>query len=65
MGDSELRALEMMLGQLRAVHEELAERHAGIAVLHIDAATAALESHIRRLSGVQTAHPSAFEAHPG
>ena len=45
---SDIRSLEVILGQIRAIHDELAERHAGLAVLHMDAAAAALESHIRR-----------------
>ncbi len=49
MSTADIRSLEAILGQISAIHEELAERHAGLAVLHMDAATAALESHIRRL----------------
>ncbi len=48
MTTSDIRSLEGLLGQIRTIHEELAERHAGLAVLHMDAAMAALESHIRR-----------------
>lgn len=53
MSISDVRSLEVILGQIRAIHDELAERHAGLAVLHMDAATAALESHIRRLRAVE------------
>lgn len=48
MSLSDIRSLEVLHGQIRAIHDELAERHAGLAVLHMDAAAAALESHIRR-----------------
>ena len=34
--------------QMRQIHEALSERHAGLAVLHLDAAIAALESHVCR-----------------
>lgn len=53
MSISDIRSLEVILGQIRAIHDELAERHAGLAVLHMDAATAALESHIRRLRAAE------------
>ena len=39
--------------QMRQIHEALSERHAGLAVLHLDAAIAALESHVRRQAKVQ------------
>lgn len=48
MTTSDIRSLELLLGEIRSIHDELAERHAGLAVLHMDAAMAALESHIRR-----------------
>jgi hypothetical protein len=57
MGISDIRSLEVILGQIRAIHDELAERHAGLAVLHLDAAGAALESHIRRLHAADEAPP--------
>ena len=41
-------ALEALLVRMRSLHDDLAERHAGICVLHLDAAIAALESHLRR-----------------
>ena len=55
MGDSDIPSLEAILGQMRAIHDELADYHAGLAVLHIDAAGAALESHIRHLRAVEEA----------
>lgn len=60
MSISDIRSLEVILGQIRAIHDELADRHAGLAVLHMDAATAALESHIRRL---RAAEPAAESVH--
>ncbi len=59
MSISDIRSLEVILGQIRAIHDELADRHAGLAVLHMDAATAALESHIRRLRIAEEAHSTA------
>lgn len=62
MGISDIRSLEVLLGQIRAIHDELADRHAGLAVLHMDAASAALESHIRRLHDDENAPPPAAAA---
>lgn len=56
---SDIRSLEAILGQIRGIHEELAERHAGLAVLHMDAAMAALESHIIRQQAAEDARPFA------
>jgi hypothetical protein len=39
-------ALEALLGKMRAIHAELDEFPAGIALLHLDAAVAALESRL-------------------
>jgi hypothetical protein len=55
---SDTRSLEVVLGQIRAIHDELADQHAGLAVLHLDAASAALESHIRRLKAADEASPA-------
>lgn len=54
---TDIRSLEVILGQIRAIHDELADRHAGLAVLHMDAAMAALESHIRRQRAAGNAAP--------
>lgn len=62
MGTSDIRSLEALLGQIRAIHDELAVRHAGLAVLHMDAAGAALESHIRRLRADENVPPPAEAA---
>ena len=64
MGHSDIRALEVILGQMRDIHDELADRHAGLAVLHMDAATAALESHIGRLRGSRIVPPAQPAARP-
>jgi hypothetical protein len=47
-------ALEALLGQMRSLHEELSEHSAGVCLLHLEAAVAALESHLRR-SGASAA----------
>lgn len=48
MSSDEFQALEALLAQLRAVYEELKQLNGGVAVLHAEAAIAALESHLRR-----------------
>ena len=64
MSISDIRSLEVILGQIRTIHDELADRHAGLAVLHLDAAGAALESHIRRLNAAAEAPaPAGAAAH--
>jgi hypothetical protein len=44
----EYEALEALLVRLRAVYDELKQLNGGVAVLHAEAAIAALESHLRR-----------------
>ena len=48
VSSDEFQALEALLAQLRAVYEELKQLNGGVAVLHAEAAVAALESHLRR-----------------
>ena len=48
VSSDEFEALEALLAQLRAVYEELKQLNGGVAVLHAEAAIAALESHLRR-----------------
>lgn len=48
MSSDELQALEALLARMRAVFEELKRLNGGVAVLHAEAAVAALESHLRR-----------------
>lgn len=48
MSTDELSALEALLERLRAIYDELKLLNGGVAVLHTDAAIAALESHLRR-----------------
>lgn len=48
MAIDELRALEALLERLRELYDELKLLNGGIAVLHTEAAVAALESHLRR-----------------
>ena len=46
--DQDRVALEALLRQMRSIHIELNDRHAGVCVLHQEAAIASLESHLRR-----------------
>jgi hypothetical protein len=48
VSSDEYEALEALLTRLRAVYEELKQLNGGVAVLHAEAAIAALESHLRR-----------------
>lgn len=48
MSPSEREALHALLAQMRPLYRDLDRYHAGICVLHFDAAIAALESHLRR-----------------
>jgi hypothetical protein len=41
-------ALHALLAQMRSIHGNLDRHDAGICVLHLEAAIAALESHLRR-----------------
>jgi len=40
--------LQALLAQLQDTHRTLADRQAGVCVLHLDAAVGALEGHLRR-----------------
>ena len=48
MTPEDREALVALLTQMRAIHEQLARHHAGICLLHLEAAIAALESHLLR-----------------
>jgi hypothetical protein len=48
MSVDEFRALEALLERLRELYDELKLLNGGVAVLHTEAAVAALESHLRR-----------------
>ena len=48
MSADEFEALDALLARLRAVYDELKQLNGGVAVLHAEAAIAALESHLRR-----------------
>lgn len=48
MSVDELRTLEALLERLRAIYDELKLLNGGVAVLHTEAAVAALESHLHR-----------------
>ena len=48
MAVEELRALEGHLARMRALYEEMSDYHGGIALLHLEAAVASLETHLDR-----------------
>jgi hypothetical protein len=48
MTPTEREALHALLAQMRALHEQLTQHDAGVCVLHLEAAIAALESHLAR-----------------
>ena len=48
MTPTDREALQALLAQMQDIHQSLSEIHAGICVLHLDAAIAALESHLLR-----------------
>ena len=48
MAVEELRALEVLLERMRALYAEMNAYHGGVALLHLEAAVASLESHLRR-----------------
>lgn len=52
MATAELRALGAMLERMRALYEEMSDYHGGVALLHLEAAIASLESHLRRQCAV-------------
>lgn len=48
MAFEEVRALESLLERMRALYSEMNAYHGGISLLHLEAAIASLESHLRR-----------------
>lgn len=48
MNDNEWLALDAALERLREIRDDIGDAHAGVAVLHLDATIAALESQLRR-----------------
>lgn len=48
MAIEELRALEDLLDRMRALYAEMTAYHGGVSLLHLEAAIASLESHLRR-----------------
>jgi hypothetical protein len=48
VSSDEFQALEVLLARLRVIYDELKQLNGGVAVLHAEAAVAALESHLRR-----------------
>lgn len=48
MTPDEREALHALLAQMRTLQRHLGEHHVGVCTLHLEAAVAALESHLRR-----------------
>lgn len=48
MAAEELHALETILERMRDLYREMATHNSGVALLHLEAAVASLESHLRR-----------------
>ena len=48
MTPTEREALSALLAPMRTLYADLAERNAGVCLLHLEAAIAALESHLNR-----------------
>lgn len=48
MAIEEVRALEGLLERMRALYADMSAYHSGISLLHLEAAVASLESHLRR-----------------
>jgi hypothetical protein len=48
MAFEEVRALENLLSRMRALYTEMSCYHGGVSLLHLEAAVASLESHLRR-----------------
>lgn len=49
MNIAELRDLEAQLARLQSIFASMRQVNAGVAVLHLEATIAALESHLRKL----------------
>lgn len=47
MAIEELHALEGLLARMQALYAEMSTYHGGVALLHLEAAIASLESHLR------------------
>lgn len=48
MAVEEIRALENLLDRMRALYADMSGYHGGVSLLHLEAAVASLESHLRR-----------------
>ena len=46
---AEIRNLEAQLARLKSIFANIKEANAGVAILHLEATIAALESHLRKL----------------
>ena len=49
MDIAEIRDLETQLARLKSIFASISQVNAGVAVLHLEATIAALESHLRKL----------------
>lgn len=50
---AEFRNLEAQLVRLKSIFASIKQVNAGVAILHLEATIAALESHLRKLPAVQ------------
>lgn len=48
MAVEEIHALETLLERMRALYADMSAYHGGVSLLHLEAAVASLESHLRR-----------------
>lgn len=48
MPTQEIIALQRLLERMRALYSEMSAYHGGVSLLHLEAAVASLESHLRR-----------------
>lgn len=58
MNIAEVRDLEAQLARLKSIFASIKQVNAGVAVLHLEATIAALESHLRRLRTLEPPAPA-------
>lgn len=58
MNIAEVRDLEAQLTRLKSIFASIKQVNAGVAVLHLEATIAALESHLRRLRTLEPPAPA-------
>lgn len=64
MSTQDRAALQALLAHMRIIHEQLTEHSAGICVLHLEAAIAALETRLERRPAVAAADAASSAAMP-